>query len=65
MTAVQPADRERIVDHLGSMSWIAGMPEAERAAAIERIRKLVCDGVMPPEMPIHFVIGLTSVAYAS
>ncbi len=65
VTALQPADPERIVDHLASMSWIAGMQEAERLATIERMRALVAGGVTPAEMPIHFVIGLTSVAYAS
>ncbi len=62
VTAMQAADPQRIADHLGSMSWIAGMPEAERVATIERIRALVAGGTMPSEMPIHFVIGLTSVA---
>src|SRR5581483_1556062 len=31
VTTAQPADPERIVDHLASMSWIAGMPDGERA----------------------------------
>jgi SAM-dependent methyltransferase len=65
VTASRPTDPERIVDHLASMSWVAGMPEAERSATIEWMRALIAGGHAPPEMPIHFVIGLTSVAYAS
>ncbi len=62
VTESLPADSDRIVDHLASMSWIAGMPEAERVATIERMRTLVAGGVTPGEMPMHFLIG---VAYAS
>jgi SAM-dependent methyltransferase len=64
VTASQPADPERIVDHMASMSWIAAMPDAEREAAIERMRELVADGETPAEMPVHFIIGLTALAPA-
>jgi SAM-dependent methyltransferase len=60
VTATQSADPERIVDHMASMSWIAGMPEDERASTIERMRTLIGSGETPDEMPIHFVIGLTA-----
>ncbi|HEY2161485.1 MAG TPA: methyltransferase domain-containing protein [Solirubrobacteraceae bacterium] len=60
VTATQSADPERIVDHMASMSWIAGMPEDERASTIERMRALIGSGETPDEMPIHFVIGLTA-----
>ena len=65
VTASRPTDAERIVDHLASMSWIAGMPDAERVVMVQQIRALVAGGVTPSEMPIHFVIGLTSVIYDS
>jgi SAM-dependent methyltransferase len=60
VSMTQPTSPERVVDHLASMSWIAGMPEDERAAMIERIRALVSSGETPSELPIHAVIGLTS-----
>jgi SAM-dependent methyltransferase len=60
ITANRPADPARIVDHLASMSWIAGMPPAERQATLERIRALVVSGETPPEMPFHVVVGLTA-----
>ena len=55
-------DMERIVDYLSSISWIAAMPHEEQEASIGRIRALVTHGETPSEMPVHFVIGLTSLA---
>jgi SAM-dependent methyltransferase len=51
---------EQIVDHMASMSWVAGMPEAERHAFVARAHELVSSGEAPDEMPIHVMIGLTS-----
>jgi SAM-dependent methyltransferase len=62
VTASQRAEPERIVDHLSSISWIAALPHEEQEASIGRIRALVTDGETPSEMPVHFVIGLTSLA---
>jgi SAM-dependent methyltransferase len=59
VTTSQPASPERIVDHLASMSWIAAMPDDERAATVGRFRELIDAGTMPAEMPLHVVIGLT------
>jgi ubiquinone/menaquinone biosynthesis C-methylase UbiE len=59
VTVSQPADPAKIVAHLESMSWIAGLPDAERRATVERMRTLVEGGETPPELPVHFVIGLT------
>ncbi len=60
ITAVQPSSPERVVDHLASMSWIAGMPDAERTAILEQFRTLVSSGEMPAELPIHVVLGLAA-----
>lgn len=60
ITTSQPARPEQIVDYLGSMSWIAALPDDERAPAVERIRILVNGGEMPAELPVHIIIGLTS-----
>jgi ubiquinone/menaquinone biosynthesis C-methylase UbiE len=62
VTASQPAEPDRIVDHLSSISWIAALPQAQREASLERMRALVTGGEAPAEMPVHFVIGLTSLA---
>jgi SAM-dependent methyltransferase len=54
----QPASRDRIVDHLTSISWIAAMPDKERTAVARRMRAIVEAGETPPELPLHVVIGL-------
>lgn len=58
VTSSLAADPERIVDHVTSVSWVAGLAEYERAEAIARVRELVDGGETPPEMPVHFVLGL-------
>ncbi len=60
VTVSRPARPERIVDHLGSMSWVAAMPKAQRVEAIERFRVLIAGGTTPAELPLHVVIGLAS-----
>jgi SAM-dependent methyltransferase len=60
VTISQPADPDRIVDHLASMSWIAASPEPERGRSVERIRSIVTGGYTPPELPLHVTLGLTS-----
>lgn len=58
ITTDQPTSPDRIVDHLSSISWIAAMPEDERAATVARIRELVTSGETPAVMPLHAVVGL-------
>ncbi len=58
VTVSRPARPERIVDHLASMSWVAGMPEPERGETLERFRALLAGGRTPAEFPFHVVIGL-------
>jgi SAM-dependent methyltransferase len=62
VTTSRPADPERIVDHLASMSWIAGMPDGERDETIRQIRELVLSGETPEQFPLHVVIGLATLA---
>jgi SAM-dependent methyltransferase len=62
VTTSQPARPERIVDHIGSMSWIAAMPDVERVEALSRMRAIIDAGDTPAELPIHVVIGLSEVA---
>ncbi len=62
VTANQPAQPERIVDHMASISWIAAMPEDKRAAILEQMRALIASGETPAEFPIHVVIGLTTLS---
>jgi SAM-dependent methyltransferase len=64
VTASYPADAERILEYLASVSWIAAMPEARRTETIERMRALIHDGETPAELPVRFMIGLSSLAEA-
>ena len=62
VTTNQPASPERIVDHMASMSWIAGMPERDREQTLERMRALILAGETPDELPLRVVIGLAGLA---
>jgi SAM-dependent methyltransferase len=62
VTTTQGAQPERIVDHLASMSWVAAMPGEQRAELISQMRALIESGETPAELPLHVVMGLTSLA---
>lgn len=61
-TVSQPALPERLVDYVASVSWMAALPEDERADTLARIGAIVSAGETPAELPLHVVIGLASVA---
>jgi hypothetical protein len=56
----QPASPERMVDYIASMSWVASLPEDQRAETLAKVDAIVSAGDTPPELPIHVVIGLTT-----
>jgi ubiquinone/menaquinone biosynthesis C-methylase UbiE len=58
VTVARPADPERIVEHLASMSWVAGMEPAERERMLARMREIIASGTTPAEMPMHFLLGV-------
>jgi SAM-dependent methyltransferase len=60
VTTLQPAEPGRIVDYVASMSWVAGLPEGRRDAWLAGVAELVASGEMPAELPVHVVIGLTT-----
>lgn len=60
VTTNQPARPDLIVDYLGSMSWVAAMPDAERGETLKRIEEMVTAGETPDQLPLHVVIGLTT-----
>jgi SAM-dependent methyltransferase len=62
LTTLQPASPERILDYLASISWIAALPDDRRAETLARIGAIIGAGEMPAELPVHVVIGLTSLA---
>ena len=60
MTALQPVSPERVVDYVASMSWVAALPDDRRADTLARIQAAVTAGETPDALPVHAVIGLTS-----
>jgi SAM-dependent methyltransferase len=61
VTAWQPAHPERMVDYLGSLSWVAALPEDQRAEIFAQVERIINAGETPPELTVHVLIGLTSV----
>jgi ubiquinone/menaquinone biosynthesis C-methylase UbiE len=59
ITASHPADPQRVVDLVGSFSWVAGMPDDQRSQLLDRARELIEAGHTPAEFPLHVVVGLT------
>jgi SAM-dependent methyltransferase len=62
VTTSQPADPRRIIDYVASMSFVAALPEDERAKWMAQVAALVEDGEMPAELPVQVVLGLTTLA---
>ncbi len=62
ITTQQPASPQRLVDYVGSVSWIAALPEAERTAVLARVDAIVRAGETPAELPVHVMIGLATPA---
>lgn len=60
LTSSQPALPEQFVDYIGSISWVAALPEEQRTGTLEQIQALVSAGETPPELLVHVVIGLTT-----
>jgi hypothetical protein len=62
LTTSQPVLPERFVDYVASISWIAAMPDGQRAEMLARIDAIVAAGETPSEMPVHVVVGLAAAA---
>jgi SAM-dependent methyltransferase len=62
LTTVQPADAERVVDYLASVSWVAALPESRRDETLAQLGAIVNAGETPRELPLQIVIGLTELA---
>ncbi len=62
ITTAQPAEPDRIVDAVASMSWVAAMEEEERAETLDRIGALVRAGETPAEIRVRVAIGIAELA---
>ncbi len=47
VTTYSPADAERVLAHMASMSWIAGLPEPGRVDLLARMQTIVAAGETP------------------
>jgi SAM-dependent methyltransferase len=56
----QSASPERMVDYVGSMSWVAALPEDQRTETLTKVDAIISAGETPPELPIHVAIGLST-----
>ena len=61
LTTVQPTSPDRVLDYLASVSWVAALPEAERAETLAQLGALVSAGETPAELPLQVLIGLAAV----
>jgi SAM-dependent methyltransferase len=62
VTTSQPADPRRIVDYIASMSFVAAIPDGQREEWLGKVAELVEGGETPAELPVHVVVGLTTLA---
>jgi SAM-dependent methyltransferase len=60
ITTYVPADPDRVLAHMASMSWIAALREAERTDVLARMREIVLAGETPEKFPLHIEVGLTA-----
>lgn len=60
VTTPQPCQSERIVDYLGSMSWVAAMPSEQRTQMLAEITTLIGAGETPSAIDVHVSVGITS-----
>ena len=59
ITVTRPADPGRVVDYVGSLSFVAALPEGERARRLAEAAAIVEAGETPAELPVRYVAGLT------
>jgi len=62
LTMCQPADPQRVLDYIASISWIAALPEGQREETVTRIGEIVGAGETPDELAVHVTVGLTGLA---
>src|SRR5581483_5694962 len=53
VTTFVPADLERTLAHIASMSWFAGMSPEQRSQTLARVREIVEAGTTPERLPLH------------
>jgi SAM-dependent methyltransferase len=54
----QAGGPERFVDWIASVSWVAALPDDERAATLARVRRMVDAAETPAEIPVQVTLWL-------
>lgn len=60
LTFSERTDTERVIDYIGSMSWVAALPRERRADTLAHVGEIIRAGGTPPELPVHVRVGLTA-----
>lgn len=60
LTFSQQTDPERVVDYIGSLSWLAALAEERRIDTLARLGAIIRAGDTPSELPVHVRVGLTA-----
>jgi ubiquinone/menaquinone biosynthesis C-methylase UbiE len=60
LTFSQQTDPERVIDYIGSMSWMAALAQERRTETLSRLGAIIRAGDTPPELPVHVRVGLTA-----
>jgi SAM-dependent methyltransferase len=62
LTYSQPAASERVLDYVASVSWVAALPQGQRAELLDKIEAILAAGETPAELPVHVLIGLATLS---
>jgi SAM-dependent methyltransferase len=58
VTTFHPADADGTLAYMASFSWVAALPDDERAALLANAATLIAAGETPPLMQVHVTLGL-------
>jgi SAM-dependent methyltransferase len=60
LTFPEQTDAERVIDYIGSMSWMAALPQEQRTKTLAQVAAIIRAGETPSELPVHVRVGLTA-----
>jgi len=55
-----PSSPEQVLDHILSMSWMAGLPQEARTGTMQRIAAIISAGHTPAQMPVRVTLEMTT-----
>jgi ubiquinone/menaquinone biosynthesis C-methylase UbiE len=60
LTFREQTDAETVIDYIGSMSWMAALPQERRTDTLAHVGAIIRAGETPSELPVHVRVGLTA-----